>query len=201
MKQRNILSFILVIVLFSTAFTAVGQLYDANIYLKSGEVVSVRDSVRIAMPVKKKKLKVYRNAYTALQKLKDEHSPDAVDSLVIWSSTSPERTHQVCYLSGYGWSWLLENGRYIRVYCYSPKGYYIGGNGGMWSRGKKSILIVEKDGRFYTFDNPTKWANDKFRNRVAALVADDPALAKQIGESNFRRDKTLRMLSLYSPIP
>lgn len=125
--------------------------------------------------------------------------PETVDSLVVWSSTSSERPHTISYIVNYGWSWQLENGRFIRIYCFSPKGYYISGNGGMWVRGK-SIVIVEKNGIVSTFNNPTKQADAKFRRQLASLVADDPVLVAMINESRGRRDKILRMLSLYSPI-
>lgn len=63
----------------------------------------------------------------------------------------------------------------------------------------KYIMLADKEGVLHKFTKPTKSANDSFRRQVAALVADDQALVQQIMASRYRRDKTLRMLRLYSP--
>lgn len=199
MKSVNLLLVILIGVLFPASLTAKGQLVEGNVYLSSGKIVEAHDSIRISLPVKKKKLRIFRNAYTARQKMMEEIVPTTVDSLVVWSSTSVERHHTLCYVGKYGWAWQLDNGPHIRVYCFSPKGYYVAGNGGMWYR-VKSVVIIDKNGELFVFKKPDKRANDKFIKQVTSLVADDPSLVAKLNEAYGSREKILRMLSLYSPI-
>lgn len=199
MKSVNLLLVILIGVLFPTSVVARDQLVNGNVYLSSGKVLEARDSIRISLPVKKKKLKIFENAYTAHQKKMEEIVPLTVDSLVVWSSTAVDRHHTLSYISKYGWAWQLEKGRHIRVYCFSPKGYNVSGNGGMWYR-VKGVIIVEKNGELFVFKNPAKRANEKFIKQVTSLVADDPVLVEMLNDAYGDRGKILRMLSLYSPI-
>ena len=94
MKSVHLLLVILIGVLFPASLMAKGQLVEGNVYLSSGKIVEARDSIRISLPIKKKKLKIFENAYTARQKLMREIVPSTVDSLVVWSSTSVERHHK-----------------------------------------------------------------------------------------------------------
>ena len=171
---------------------------EGTVYLSGGDTMEMRDSSRIAIPMKKKPLMIMEHAYTARQKVADRVEPTRVDSVVLWNSLAPQRRHTLCYLPDYGWCWILERGPRIRVYAFAPKGYYIGGNGGMWYMGKGCIL-VEKDGTITRFDKTNKASDRKFRERIAAMVADDPALVERLLSSNRRRDKALRMMSLYDP--
>ena len=115
MKLLNLLLVILFGVLLPTSLFARDQLVEGNVYLSSGKVLEARDSIRISLPVKKKKLKIFENAYTAHQKKMEEIVPLTVDSLVVWSSTAVDRHHTLSYISKYGWAWQLEKGRHIRV--------------------------------------------------------------------------------------
>lgn len=199
MKLLKLRLVILFGVLFPTSLFARDQLVEGNVYLSSGEVLEARDSIRISLPVKKKKLRIFENAYTARQKKKEDIIPATVDSIVVWSSTSVERHHTLCYIAKYGWAWQLDKGSHINVYCFSPKGYSVAGNGGMWYK-VKGIIIVEKGDKLLVFKNPGKRANGKFIKHVISLVADDPVLVARLNKTYGARDKILRMLSLYSPI-
>ncbi len=169
-----------------------------KVYLSGGDVVELNDSYRIAMPVKKKQLCLVENAYSSRQKVSQRISPETVDSIVLWNATSPAHTHTLRYIPEFGWCWQLEKATGIAVYAFSPKGYHISGNGGMWTRGK-SIMIVDRNGTLHRFSDHSKNANDKFRQQVADMVKDDPVLVSKIVSSRYRRDKTLRMLGLYNP--
>ncbi|MCI9606948.1 MAG: hypothetical protein HFJ94_02085 [Muribaculaceae bacterium] len=168
------------------------------IYFKDGSVEELVDSSRIAIPQKQKDLLILDHAYTHRQNIGRRISPEDVDSVVIWSVTSPERRHTLCYFKESGWCWLLDKANGLMVCAFSPKGYHISGNGGMWCRGKCDG-IVYKEGTPHRFSKLTKQSNESFRRKVAALVADDPELARQIMSGRMRRDKTLRMLAGYNP--
>ncbi len=121
-----------------------------KVYLSGGDVVELNDSDRIAMPVKKKQLCLVENAYSSRQKVSQRISPETVDSIVLWNATSPGHTHTLRYIPEFGWCWQLEKATGIAVYAFSPKGYHISGNGGMWTRGK-SIMIVDRNGTLHRF--------------------------------------------------
>lgn len=182
------------------SFNAAAQrnILSGIIYLSADSAISATDTLGVEMPQKHKPLRIISNPYTGHQKIKEIIATLLINSLVLWNKTAPLLTHTLEYIHPYGWCWLLDRGKRISIYDYSPKGYYIGGNGGMWAI-KKSTIIVKKGETFYLFSNPTKLANDKFRRQLATLVADDPVLVEMIMQSSYRRDKTLRMLSLYSP--
>ena len=174
------------------------NLMDGKIYLSSDSDITSDDSIRIEIPVKHKPLRIVVNPYSAGQKVLRKLNPEEVDSLTLWNPTAPDRHHTFRYLSRYGWCWLLEQGDIISVYAFSPKGYTIAGNGGMWAR-KKLDVIVKKGDVTYIFSKTDKRVDNKFKKKIAAIVADDAELVSRIMQSSSRRDKMLRMLSLYSP--
>ncbi len=81
---------------------------------------------------------------------------------------------------------------------FSPKGYYLAGNGGM-SAGNNAVMLVNKNGEIYQFEKTSKMADDTFRRQVASFVADDPQLQQEILGSRATRTVTLRMLGKYHP--
>lgn len=193
-------SFKIIAICILVSFSATPQknILNGIIYFSADSAISATDTLGVEMPHKHKPVRLISGPYTGHQKIKEKIAPQLIDSLVLWSRTAPSLPHTLEYINKYGWCWLLDHGNHISVYSYSPKGYHIGGNGGMWNI-KKSTIIVKKGDTFYLFPNPAKLANDKFRRQLANLVADDPVLVKMIMQSSYRRDKTLRMLSLYSP--
>lgn len=104
-----------------------------KIYFTDGEVKEVCDSDRISVPQHRKDLLVIENAYTSRQKIAQRIAPESVDSVVLWNTTSPAHPHTIVYISGYGWCWQVDKTPSIALYAFCTKGYYIGGNGGMWT--------------------------------------------------------------------
>lgn len=154
--------------------------------------------MRITPPAKRKKLELLDHAYSKARKVVSRIDPATVDSVVLWTTTSPEYPHTFIYLKEYGWCWQLEHNTHIAVYCYSPKGYFLSGNGGMWMRGKGDMLVV-KDGTIENFGKTSKKINASKRHRLMELVADDPALAAYFRTAAGRCDKVLRALGKYNP--
>ncbi|MDE7450502.1 MAG: hypothetical protein K2M72_09875 [Paramuribaculum sp.] len=200
MKFKRIILHVISVCFLAIACRAASprNLMDGRLYLSSDSVITSNDTVGIEVPVKRKPLRIVANPYTARQKVIRKIAPDQVDSLTLWNRTASDRHHTFRYLSRYGWCWLLNRGEVISVYAYSPKGYIIAGNGGMWAR-KKLDVIVKKGDNTYVFSKTGKHADKKFKKQVAAIVADDAELVSRIMQSSSRRDKILRMLSLYSP--
>ncbi|MDE6264668.1 MAG: hypothetical protein K2M11_05930 [Paramuribaculum sp.] len=194
----KLLHLVTLCILLSFNAAAQRNILNGIIYFPADSVISATDTLGVEMPQKNKPVRLVSNPYTARQKIKEKIEPQIIDSLVLWNRTAPSLTHALEYIHPYGWCWLLDRGAHISIYNYSPKGYYIGGNGGMWAK-NKSVILVKKGNTFHRFTKTFKLANNKFRERLAALVADDPVLVKMILQSSFLREKTLRMLSLYSP--
>lgn len=202
----NMLRLIGIIVIGCLALT-IGQsaqakkIYPAvygRIYLSSGDSIVAGDTLHVIMPKKHKKLEIIDNAYTTNNSIQSRIDPETIDSVVIWSSTAPERTHTFRYIRKLGWCFEAEQNPYISVYCYAKKGYYCAGNGGIWMRGKSEMFII-KDGKIYKFGKPNKKVNQKMRSRLELLLADDPALTEYIKTAKGRCDKVLRSLKLYNP--
>lgn len=175
-----------------------GPFVYSEIYSKSG-VITNTDSIGIKLPKKHEPITLIENVYTKRAKKGRKIEAEEVDSLVAWMRSSPEFRHTFINLSPYGWCWQLERNPLISLYVYSKKGYRIWGNGGAQACGKY-ILVIVKDGVRTEFKNTHKSANDKFRRELADMVSDDPVLSEMILQSRTRRDKTLRMLSLYNPV-
>lgn len=175
-----------------------GQLVQGSVSLACGEAILTDGSVRIETPKGRKPLRVFENAYSSRQRVLHKIEGSKVDSVTIWSVTSPGRAHVLKFIQGYGWCVSLEKGKLIEVLCFSPKGYYIGGNGGISFRKKPQIIIKKGDERF-EFGDLSKMADKRFRDRVSEIVADDPDLSCSIMDAESRRDRILRSLSNYSP--
>lgn len=169
-----------------------------RVYLSDGRIITADGNDRVTLPSKKRDIKVVEDAYTHNARVTGTFKGSEIDSLHLWARTKPERVRTERYLDGYGWCWQLDTTPYVTIYAFSPKGYSLAGNGGMASVGKPKILVVI-GGKITEFTNTHKMADDKLRHSLALMVADDPALADAILASRHRRDKTIRMLSLYNP--
>lgn len=188
------------------SFTVSGTAYARKIptalcgkvYLTSGDSIVADGTTRIAPPLKNKKLEIIENAYTRRSKVGDKLAPEAVDSVVLWVPTAPERTHTLRYVGDYGWCWEIERNPYLTVCCFSPKGYFFAGNGGVWTRGK-GVMIVIKDGKTYNFGKSDKKVDGNMRRRLESLVADDADLTAYIRKARGRCDKIVRSLGRYKP--
>lgn len=169
-----------------------------RVYLGDGRIITADGDDRVTLPSKRRDIKVVEAAYSNKARVSATFKGDEVDSLHLWVRTKPERVRTERYLDGYGWCWQLDATPYVAVYAFSPKGYSLAGNGGMASIGKPKIL-VDMGGKITEFTNTHKMADNKLRRKLALMAADDPALAEAILASRHRRDKTIRMLSLYKP--
>ncbi len=69
----------------------------------------------------------------------------------------------------------------------------------MGVRDKHSMLIMKNGTVIAKFDKTDKNSDDKFRKKLITMVADDAVLTDMIATSRGRRDKLLRLLSLYTP--
>ena len=196
-KHISVLSVVLLSAVTLNAAKIPTPVYGV-VYLASGDSIVADGVTRVGMPVKHKPLAIVDSAYTASVRIARRLVPDSVDSVRVWVPTAPEHTHTLCYFPEYGWCWLLNRGPRISVYFYSPKGYRIAGNGGMWAR-DKSVMLVVKDGRIFRFKNTHRYVNARFLRDLSAMVADDSALAAEVLSLRGRRDKVLRILSRYNP--
>lgn len=169
-----------------------------KVYLRSGDSIVADGTTRIAPPVKNKKLEIIEQAYTRQSKVGDKIAPESVDSVVLWVPTAPERPHTLRYVDDYGWCWEVDGNPWLTVYCFTPKGYFFAGNGGVWTRGKGEMLVV-KDGKTYNFGKSDKKVDDSMRRRLESLVADDTELTAYIRNARGRCDKIVRSLGQYHP--
>jgi hypothetical protein len=204
MKHRLIITISIVIAAFSVAVphataAKVAQQLCGRVFLKSGETIATDDSTRIGTPNKKHgKMVIIENAFS--HRAKDARFIEGAetDSVQLWSRTRTDRVRTLIYEPDYGWCWLLEKAPGLAVCVFSPKGYYLAGNGGM-SAGNNAVMLVNKNGEIYQFEKTSKMADDTFRRQVASFVADDPQLQQEILGSRATRTVTLRMLGKYHP--
>lgn len=169
-----------------------------RVYLNSGDTIMADNELRIGPPRKTKKLEIIENAYSRKAHIAKRIAPETIDSIVVWTSSAPERPHTFCFIPNYGWCFVAEKTSDIALYCFSPKGYSFAGNGGLWMRGN-SKMLVDKDGKIYQLGKPNKKADDNFRHKLGKLIDDDPKLSEYIKTATGRRDKILRRLRFYNP--
>lgn len=194
---------IVTLMVIATPFRAnaekVLQMVPAKVFLSSGDTLCTVGALHIGIPRGDKPLQVMEGAYTRSQRIAEHIDPPTVDSISLWARTAPERKHTLRFVNGYGWCWQLDKGKAITVLAFCKKGYRIGGNGGMGVRDKHSMLIMKNGAVIAKFDKTDKNSDDKFRKKLITMVADDPVLTDMIATSRGRRDKLLRLLSLYTP--
>lgn len=169
-----------------------------RIYMRSGDSIIADGKLRLSVPLKNKKLEVISHAYTGNNEIQSRISPEDVDSVVLWTSTAPQRPHIFKYINKFGWCWQLDSSPYLSVYCYAPKGYYCAGNGGLWTYGKNKMFIV-KGGEIYVFGQHNKVVDKKMRAKLETIVADDVRCLEYVRTAKGRADKVLRGLVMYNP--
>ena len=202
-KSGN-LAIILIILCLNTLFyntSSAKKIYYAEcgrVYLRSGDSIIADGDQRVRVPIKFKRLEIIDNAYTNSNYIKTRIEPEEVDSVVIWSASAPEHPHTFRFIKKIGWCFETERTPYISVYCYSPKGYFCTGNGGLWMRGKSKMLVI-KDDKIYDFGQPHKRCDKKTIRRLETLVDDDPQYLAHLKKFYGRRDKMLRSLRMYRP--
>ena len=163
------------------------------VYLNSGETIVADDTLNLRLPKKKEKPAIIARPYTAENRIVRRLEPAAIDSIVAWSRTAPERTHTFVYLDGRGWCHQAERADGVAVLLYASKGYRCSGNGGLWFYGKGDMILV-KEGVAYSFGQPHKKFDKKKRARLEALFSGDSARLEYIRRAEGRCDKVLRGL-------
>lgn len=199
MKPKPLVITLFILALALTCAAKVKGPFVCSRIHSQAQAIVADDSLRIKIPKKHDAVVLVENAYTKRVRKGLSIAPADVDSIEVWMPTAPTVRHTIVYFPPYGWCWQLENTPGLCVYAFCKKGYRLWGNGGIQPCGKYILLVVKK-GAVTEFSKTWKKADNSFRRKVAALVADDPVLAAEILKSRTRRDKTIRMLRLYNPV-
>lgn len=178
-----------------------------RIYMKNGAVIECAETDRIRLPKRSGDAVFLRNAYRK-NEVKERFKADQIDSIIAWNPATPEHIRKFVPSESLGWLWIYFETPQISVGVYSAKGYGIGANGGIWILQRQRLLFhsktafcLKKTGEddFVPVGKISGKANNRFREKVATYVSDDPKMADAILHSKTRRDKTLLMLENYKP--
>lgn len=192
--------------------TAVSVSYAASlvrgcIYLKNGRVVECAEKDRIEIPKHARDVKLLRRAFYK-DKSKEVYPFEEIDSIVCWHTASPEHLRKFIPAPNVGWLWVYFETPHICAGVYAQKGYGIDSNGGIrvlvkhrcFSRSRTAYYLRKAgDATFHNVGSASRRTKDRFREAVAAYIADDPGLAEQLLRSNLSRSKTILMLESYNP--
>ncbi len=202
-------------ILFLLLFCLVGigeamaaEWVEGKVFLKNGTVVECTGNDRIELPKRSGRLKIWRDAFL---KTKDKEwiEPEEVDSIVCWHVRTPEHPRRFVYAERPGWMWVYFATLHIQTCIYGKKGYGIDTNGGIqvWQRRRvfsqsRVAYFLRKRGeeRWQDMGGINRRSKDRFRERIAQYVEDDPELARRILQSSIGRAKTVLMLRDYCPI-
>ncbi|MCI7140533.1 hypothetical protein [Alistipes sp.] len=203
---RTILLLFLCITTVSVAKAA--STVQGRIYLKDGRVVECSEKDRIKLPKHAQDVKLLRRAFYK-DKSKEVYRYEEIDSIVCWHATAPEHPQKFIPAPGVGWLWVYFETPHICVGVFAQKGYGVDSNGGIEVLVKyrslsrsRTAYYLRKTGEteFYDAGSASRRGKDRFRESVAAYVADDPALAEQILQSETSdRSRTILMLEAYRP--
>lgn len=178
-----------------------------RIYMKSGAVIECAETDRIRLPKRSGDAVFLRNAYRK-NEVRERFKADQIDSIIARHPATPKHVHRFVPSESLGWLWIYFETPQISVGVYSAKGYGIGANGGIWILQRQRLLFhsktafcLKKTGEddFVAVGKASGKANNRFREKVATYVSDDPKMADAILHSKTRRDKTLLMLENYKP--
>ncbi|WP_290536039.1 hypothetical protein [Alistipes sp.] len=203
---RTILLLFLCITTVSVAKAA--STVQGRIYLKDGRVVECGEKDRIKLPKHAQDVKLLRRAFYK-DKSKEVYRYEEIDSIVCWHATAPEHPQKFIPAPGVGWLWVYFETPHICVGVFAQKGYGVDSNGGIEVLVKyrslsrsRTAYYLRKTGEteFYDAGSASRRGKDRFRESVAAYVADDPELAEQILQSETSdRSRTILMLEAYRP--
>lgn len=203
---RTILLLFLCITTVSVAKAA--STVQGRIYLKDGRVVECGEKDRIKLPKHAQDVKLLRRAFYK-DKSKEVYRYEEIDSIVCWHATAPKHPQKFIPAPGVGWLWVYFETPHICVGVFAQKGYGVDSNGGIEVLVKyrslsrsRTAYYLRKTGEteFYDAGSASRRGKDRFRESVAAYVADDPALAEQILQSETSdRSRTILMLEAYRP--
>ena len=199
---------LLPILLAAVASVRGASLVEGRIYLKNGSVIECVGDDRLQLPKRFGKLTILRDAFRKT-KAKEIFQSGEIDSVVCWHAQSPEHIRKFIPAESPGWMWVYLETPHICVCIYSEKGYGIDSNGGIqvWQRQgtfsqSRTAYYLRKTGEteFYDAGSASRRGKDRFREAVAAYVADDPQLAEAIRQSESSdRSRTILMLEAYEP--
>lgn len=203
---RTILLLFLCITTVSVAKAA--STVQGRIYLKDGRVVECGEKDRIKLPKHAHDVKLLRRAFYK-DKSKEVYRYEEIDSIVCWHAIAPEHPQKFIPAPGVGWLWVYFETPHICVGVFAQKGYGVDSNGGIEVLVKyrslsrsRTAYYLRKTGEteFYDAGSASRRGKDRFRESVAAYVADDPELAEQILQSETSdRSRTILMLEAYRP--
>ena len=198
---------LLPILLAAVASVRGASLVEGRIYLKNGSVIECVGDDRLQLPKRFGKLTVLRDAFRKT-KAKEVFQSGEIDSVVCWHAQSPEHIRKFIPAENPGWMWVYLETPHICVCIYSEKGYGIDSNGGIqvWQRQgtfsqSRTAYYLRTAGKenFEVVGSASRRGKERFREAVAAYIADDPDLAERILQSKTDRSKTILMLEAYDP--
>lgn len=179
-----------------------------RIYLKDGSVIECGEKDRIKLPKHAQDVKLLRRAFYK-DKSKEVYRYEEIDSIVCWHATAPEHPQKFIPAPGVGWLWVYFETPHICVGIFAQKGYGIDSNGGIevlvkyrsLSRSRTAYYLRKAgETEFYDAGSASRRGKERFRESVAAYVADDPKLASEIIQSESSdRSRTILMLEAYNP--
>lgn len=208
MNPRIIRIILLSLLCMATAFAArAASTVQGRIYLKDGRVIECGEKDRIELPKHAQHVKLLRRAFYK-DKSKEVYRYEEIDSIVCWHASAPAHPRKFIPAPDTGWLWVYFETPHICVGVYSHKGYGVDSNGGIevlvkyryFSR-SRTAYYLRKTGeeKFQGVGSASRRGKERFRESVAAYVADDPELAGQILQSRADRSKTILMLEAYNP--
>lgn len=207
-KHLAIKTLLLIILCLSTLSMAnASSFVVGRIYMKNGSVIECTEKDRIKLPKRSGDAVFLRNAYRK-NEVRERFKADQIDSIIARHPATPEHVHKFVPSESLGWLWIYFETPGICVGVYSAKGYGIGTNGGILILQRQRLLFHSKtayclkkagDDDFVTVGKASGKANNRFREKVAEYVSDDPKMTDAILNSKIRRDKTLLMLENYKP--
>lgn len=179
-----------------------------RIYLKNGRVIECGEKDRIRLPKHAQDVKLLRRAFYK-DKSKEIYRYEEIDSIVCWHAKAPEHPQKFIPAPGVGWLWVYFETPHICVGVFAQKGYGVDSNGGIevlvkyrsLSRSRTAYYLRKAgEEEFYDAGSASRQGKNRFRESVAAYVADDPALAAEIlGLRTDDRSRTILMLEAYNP--
>ena len=209
MNPRIIRIILLSLLCMATASAArAASTVQGRIHLKDGRVVECGEKDRIELPKHAQDVKLLRRAFYK-DKNKEVYRYEEIDSIVCWHASAPEHPQKFIPAAEVGWLWVYFETPHICVGVFAQKGYGVDSNGGIEVLVKyrslsrsRTAYYLRKTGEteFYDAGSASRRGKDRFRESVAAYVADDPELAGRILQSNTSdRSKTILMLEAYNP--
>ncbi len=209
MMKKSIIRTVLLLLLCTVTVSAAeaASLVQGRIYLKDGRVIECAEKDRLEIPKHSRKVKLLRRAYYK-DKSKEIYPFEEIDSIVCWHVASPEYLRKFIPAPNVGWLWVYFETPYICTGVYSQKGYGIDSNGGIevmvryryFSRSRTAYYLRKAgEEEFKCVGSASRRGKDRFREAVAAYIADDPELAELVLQSNTDRSKTILLLETYNP--